>query len=266
MSGRRLVRAIALVSTLAFPAAVTPAGSSAHAPPLAHPTGVGASAAPVVQSMIVGASGSILSPARTVTANATSVRVGGRSCAVAAGTPLAVLVAVARAGGPGFSLRDYGRCGSSQSSSGQLFVSSLAGETNRGQNGWGYKVNGISGATGAADLSGPSGNGQRLRSGQQVLWFWCAAYAGGCQRSLEVAASTVTVRRGGTLSVAVTGRDNDGHAALVAGAIVRLDTDFASTGAGGRATLYAPSTPGRYLLSATRRGLVPSFPETIVVR
>lgn len=237
------------------------------APGLASSSSARASGgAPVVQSMVVGSSGSILSSTRTVTASATSVRVAGRSCAVAAGTPLAVLAAVARAGGPGFSLHDYGRCGASPGNSGQLFVSSLGGETNHGQNGWEYKVNGISGATGAADLSGPSGNGQLLRSGQQVLWFWCAAYAGGCQRSLEVAASTLTVRRGGTLSVAVTGRDNNGHAAAESGAIVRLDTDFASTGAGGRATLYAPSTPGRYLLSATRRGLVPSFPETIVVR
>jgi len=216
--------------------------------------------------MIVGSSGSILSSARTVTASATSVRVAGRSCAVAAGTPLAVLAAVARAGGPGFSLHDYGYCGSSQANSGQLFVSSLDGEANRGQNGWEYKVNGISGATGAADPSGPSGNGQRLRSGAQVLWFWCAAYAGGCQRTLEVAPSTITVHRGSTLSVAVNGRDNNGRASAVTGAIVSLDSDFASTGAGGRATLYAPSTPERYLLSATRRGLVPSFPETIVVR
>ncbi len=262
VSGRRLICATALVSALVFPAAVAAAGGATQA----RPTGVRAGAAPVVQSMIVGSSGSILSSARTVAAAATTVRVSGRSCAIGAATPMAVLAAVARAGGPGFSLHDYGHCGPSQTNSGQLFVSSLGGETNRGQNGWEYKVNGISGATGAADLSGPSGNGQRLRSGQQVLWFWCAAYAGGCQRSLEVAASTLTVRRGGTLSVAVTGRDNNGHASAAAGAIVSLDTDFASTGAGGGATLYAPSTPGRYLLSATRRGLVPSFPETIVVR
>lgn len=232
----------------------------------ARPPARAAGAAPTLQSMIVGSSGAILSPARTVTASATTVRVRSRSCAVAAGTPLAALAAVARGGGPNFSLRDYGRCGASQANAGQLFVYSLGGETNRGQNGWEYKVDGTSGTTGAGDPSGPAGNGRRLSSGEQVLWFWCAAYAGGCQRSLEVAPSTTTVRRGGSLSVAVIGRDNEGRAAPLAGAIVTLGTDFASTAANGRATLYAPSASGRYALSATRHGLVPSFPETIVVR
>jgi hypothetical protein len=186
---------------------------------------------------------------------------------VAAGTPLAVLADLARAGGPRFSLHDYGRCGASPANSGQLFVNSLGGEANRGQNGWEYKVNGVSGTTGAADLSGPSGNGRLLSTGEQVLWFWCATYGGGCQRSLEVSpATTITVRRGSTFSVVVSGRDNEGRRAAVPGAIVTLGSDFASTAGSGRATLYAPSAPGRYALSATRRGLVPSFPETIVVR
>ena len=231
----------------------------------ARPLGRISSAAPVVQSMVVGSTGAILSQARTVTASATTVRVGGRSCAVAAATPLAVLAAISRAGGSGFALRDYGHCGGAKANSGQLFVYSLGGETNRGQNGWEYKVDGVSGSTGAADTSGPSGNGRLLGSGAQVLWFWCAAYGGGCQRTLAVSGAA-SVRRGGSLSVTVTGRDNEGRGAPVAGAIVTLGSDFASTATSGRATLYAPTTPGRYQLSATRRGLVPSFPETIVVR
>jgi hypothetical protein len=68
------------------------------------------------------------------------------------------------------------------------------------------------------------------------------------------------------LGVTVSGYENEGRAAPVVGAIVTLAADFASTGAGGRASLIAPSTPGRYQVSTTRRGLVPSFPETIVVR
>jgi hypothetical protein len=225
-----------------------------------------ASAGPIVQSMIVGTGGSILSQARTVAAGSSIVRVGGKSCAVAAGTPLAVLAAVRHAGGPGFAVHDYGRCGSGPANSGQLFVYSLGGETNRGQSGWEYKVNGRSGSTGAADPSGPMGDGRRLRSGTRVLWFWCNATAGGCQRTLQVAPSLSTVSRGSSLTVTVTGYDNEGRGVPVAGAIAVLGTDFASTGSGGRARLIVPSAPGRYALSASRPGLVPSFPETIVVR
>jgi hypothetical protein len=99
-----------------------------------------------------------------------------------------------------------------------------------------------------------------------VLWFWCNSSAGGCQRTLDVSPSAQTVSRGASFTVTVSGYDNEGRGAPIAGAIATLETDFASTGAGGRATLIAPAVPGRYALSATRRGLVPSFPETIVVR
>jgi len=249
----------------ALAAAVLVAALSTAATVEALPAGRAAAAGPSVQSMVVGSTGAILSR-RTVTASATTVRVGQRSCAVAASTPLAVLAAVRRAGGPGFALHDYGRCGSATRNSGQLFVYSLGGETNGGQNGWEYKVDDVSGVTGAADTSGARGDGRLLRSGERVLWFWCHAYAGGCERTLDVAASTTTVSRGSSLTVSVTGHDNEGRGAPVAGAIVTLGSDFASTGASGRTTLIAPSTPGRYTVSAARGGLVPSFPETIVVR
>jgi hypothetical protein len=222
--------------------------------------------APSVQSMVVGSGGVILAQARMVVAGATNVRVGGRSCAVAAATPLAVLLALRRAGGPGFALRDYGHCGSSARNSGQLFVYSLGGEANSGQNGWEYKVDRVSGSTGAADPSGPLGDGRMLHSGERVLWFWCRSGGGGCERTLEAAPASATVSPGGSLAVTVTGYDNEGRGAPVAGAIVTLGSDFASTAPGGGARLIAPSTPGRYTLSATRSGLVPSFPETIVVR
>jgi hypothetical protein len=193
------------------------------------------------------------------------VRLGARSCSVAAGTPLAVLAAVRRGGGPAYALRDYGHCGASPANSGQLFVYSLGGERNRGQSGWEYKVNGVAGSTGAADTSGPRGDGRRLGSGAQVLWFWCTAHAGGCERSLEVAPARTTVATGGNVTVTVRGRDNEGRAVAVAGAIVTLGADFASTDSAGRATLIAPGPSGRYQLTATRRGLVPAFPGTIVV-
>jgi hypothetical protein len=230
------------------------------------PAALSSAAGPAVTSMIVGARGGVLSRAQTVTAGATSVRVGAKRCAVAPGTPLAVLAAVRRRGGPGFALRDYGRCGSSPLNSGQLFVYSLGGERNSGQNGWVYKVDHVSGTTGAGDSSGPRGDGRRLRSGAHLLWFWCKASGGGCQRTLDVRPAALSVSRGGSINVTVTGYDNEGRGTPAVGAVATLGSDFASTGSHGEATLIAPSTPGRYSLNASRPGLVPSFPETIVVR
>ncbi|HEY4451980.1 MAG TPA: hypothetical protein VGN13_10350 [Solirubrobacteraceae bacterium] len=225
-----------------------------------------AATAPTLRTMIVGRGNAILSPARTVVASAATVRVGARDCAVAAATPLAVLAAVRRDGGPGFALRDYGRCGASSASSAALFVYALGGERNSGQSGWEYKVDGVSGSAGAADPSGPQGDGHRLRSGQQVLWFWCNAHAAGCQRTLELSSSQGTVAAGGRVVVTVRGRENEGRAVPIAGAIVTLGSDFASTDSTGRAQLLAPGSPGRYALGATRRGLVPAFPGTVVVQ
>jgi hypothetical protein len=265
MSARRppasRLLALALAATvLALAAAV--AAASVQAPPRGHDT----AASPTVQSMIVGSGGAILWPARAVAAAASSVRVDGRRCAVAAGTPLAVLIAVRRAGGPGFSLRDYGHCGAAPADSAELFVDSLAGEANSGENGWEYKVDSVSGSTGAADPSGPLGNGRLLQAGQRVLWFWCDASGGGCQRTLEAAPSAASVAPGASLSATITGYENEGRGEPVAGATVTLGHDVASTSANGRASLVAPTTPGRYTLSATRRGLVPSFPHTVVVQ
>jgi hypothetical protein len=261
----------AQASTSDLPLPVMPVRTAARASAAMAPaptrTGARASAAaPVVQSMVVGIGGAILSSARWVSAGATAVRVRSRSCTVAAGTPLAVLVALRATGGPAFALRDYGHCDGSARNSGQLFVYSIGGQSNGGRSGWEYKVDGVSGSTGAGDQSGFSGNGRLLRSGDRVLWFWCQASGGGCQRTLQAAPSSSTVSRGASFAVTVRGYDNEGRGAPVAGAIVKLDSDFASTSSGGRATLIAPRTPGRYQVTASRRGFVPSFPETIVVR
>jgi hypothetical protein len=255
MSGRAVAGALAFA--LALPAASVAAGGD----------GVRAQTAgtPVVQAMVVGRGGVVLGRARAVAAPAALVRVSGRTCAVAAATPLAVLVSMHRAGGLGFSLRDYARCGRSTASSGQLYVSSLGGEAGSAQSGWEYKVNGVSGSTGAADPSGPMGDGRRLRSGAHVLWFWCQASAGGCQRTLEVSVP-VAASPGAAVPVQVYAYDNEGRRQAAAGAIVTLGTDFASADAAGRATVIAPTASGRYQVSASRSGLVPSFPQPIAVR
>jgi hypothetical protein len=238
------------------------AGVALLSPP--HPAAAAASG-PGVQAMIVGREGTILSGPRAVTASATTLRVGARGCRVAAGTPLATLAALRRAGGPGFAMRDYGHCGPSAANSGQLFVYTIGSERNRGSNGWEYKVDNVAGTTGAGDPSGPRGDGRRIASGARVLWFWCQSVAGGCQRTLAVSAPAQVPRNGG-LTVSVYAYDNEGRAVPAAGAIVTLGSDFASTGVRGHATLVAPAARGRYQLAATRRGTVPSFPVSILVR
>ncbi len=107
-----------------------------------------AAPAPLVQSMVVGEGGTVLAGPQSVTASAGTVTVAGRRCAVAAGTPLAVLIALRRAGGPAFGLRDYGHCGGAARNSAQLFVDRLGGESNRGQDGWEYKVGPLAGVDG----------------------------------------------------------------------------------------------------------------------
>jgi hypothetical protein len=144
-------------------------------------------------------------------------------------------------------------------------VYSLDGETNHGQNGWEYKVGNLSGTTGAGDPTGPQGNGRLLAPGAQVLWFWCQAFAGGCQRTLSVSAPR-SVSRGAAVRVRVTGYDNYGRGAAMSNARVRIGGGSAVTGGSGVVTLRAPSRAGSYALSASRPGSVPAFPETLTVR
>ncbi len=263
MSARRL---LAVALALSAPALALPALALAAAAAPADTGSRVATAAPVVAGMVVGRGGSVLFGAPGVSASATSLRVASRSCAVAAGTPLAALAAMRRAGGPAFALRDYGHCGSSPRNSAELFVNDIGGERNRGQDGWEYKVSNVAGSTGAADPSGTAGDGRLLRSGEHVLWFWCSASRGGCEHTLEAAPASARVRPRSSLQVTVREYDNEGRGSAVARAVLTLGTDFATTGANGRATLIAPSSPGSYPLRASRSGLVPSFPQTITVR
>jgi hypothetical protein len=223
-------------------------------------------AAPAVETMVVGRSGTLIA-AQTVTAGTTNVSVAGRQCAVAAATPLAALVAITAPRHVAFGLHDYGHCGARAADSGQLFVNSIDAQTNSGQNGWEYKVGQIAGTTGAADTSGALGNGRLLASGKQVLWFWCRASNGGCQRTLAIKVSYPSgrLRAGGALTVSVSGYDNEGHGRPVAAASISFGATSAPTGRSGSATLAVPTRPGSYTLSASKPGLVPSFPETITV-
>ncbi len=219
-----------------------------------------------VQVMVVGKGGVVLSGARSVLAGAAHVRLGGRGCAVAAATPLAALIALRDVGGPAFALRDYGHCDASPADSSQLFVSAVGGQRNSAENGWVYEVNGIAGSAGAADPSGPLGNGRRLGAGAKVLWFYCQMGAQGCQRTLTVAPQTRTVAAGAPLTVSVSGSNERSSSTPVADAAVTLGPSRASTEDDGIAVVAAPTIPGSYELSATAPGTVPSFPVAVQVR
>jgi hypothetical protein len=220
-------------------------------------------ASPRVEAMVVGKSRTLLEP-ETVAASATTLRVGGRRCAVGAATPLAVLAAADRAGGPSFALRDYGSCSRSARDAGGLFVTRVGPDLNRGRDGWAYKVGRRAGTAPAADPSGPFGTGRRIAAGARVVWFWCVLRTGGCQRTLSVRAPG-SAAAGAALSVTVTGHDDAGRGRPVAGATVALAGLTAVTGADGRATLAAPAAQGRHALIATAPGLVRSFGEQVTV-
>lgn len=228
---------------------------------LLPPPPVAAAAAPTVEAMVVGRA-AVLAPVAAVRAAAVTVRVGARRCRVGEATPLAVLAAVRRGGGPAFRIRDYGTCSSRPRDAGGLFVNRIGPDANRGQNGWVYKVDGRAGTTPAADPSGPFGTGRRIRTGQRVLWFWCVMGAGGCQRTLVVSAPR-TVAPAGSLTVRVRGLDDRGRGVAVAGATVTAGGRTATTGADGTAVLPGPWS-GTVAVEASKPGLVTSFPEEVL--
>jgi hypothetical protein len=210
-------------------------------------------AAPVVEQMVVFRDGDAVT--RTVAAKQVRVRIGKRRCTAGEGTALAALVR-SRVGRLG--LRDFGTCSTRARDSAGLFVSSIRGERNRGQDGWVYKVGNRGATAGAADPSGAFGRG-RLRRGQRVTWFFCRLRNGGCQRTLGLAATVEP----GAVSVTVRGYDDEGRGVPVEGATVSAGSATAVSGADGGARLALPAGPHR--LVADKDGLVRSFGERVVV-
>jgi len=264
----------ALVALLAL-AAAPPAGSAAaNARAGARPAGPRARqsliyAGPPVEFMVVGAGNVILDRAEVSTLPNETVSTSHGSCGVALGLPMDALVVLSHQRRVSFTLHDYGHCTSAPASSGQLFVTSIDGERNHGQNGWEYKVDGRSGTAGAADPSGPFGNGP-LKPYERVVWFWCQSFGGGCQRSLEVRGPG-SVSPGATFTVSVIGQDNNGNGEPMSGARVSASATHAPaasavTGRSGRVSFRAPSRATTLTLSASRPGSVPSFPFTVQVR
>jgi hypothetical protein len=238
--GRR--RAALLASAAATAAALAVALPAAGAP------------GPRIEQLIVFRNGATLS--KRVVAGEARVRVHGRRCAVAAGTPLAALV---RSHPGRLGLRDFGSCSLRPSDGSGLFVSGIRKDRNRGQNGWVYKLGRRAGTAGAADPSGPFGAG-RLRAGARVTWFYCQMADGGCQRTLAV---RPTLAPGG-LWVQVSGYDDRGQGVPIADATVHVGASTVTTGADGLVLAPAPMSPVR--VYAEKDGLVRSFAERVAPR
>jgi hypothetical protein len=214
-----------------------------------------------VQVMVVGRAGTLVEAA-TLRARATVVRASGRTCKVAASTPLAALAAALRPAGTGWHVRDFGSCERRRSrSSGQLFVDRVAADRNRGQDGWVYKVNDRAGTIGAADPTG-----RRLRAGDRVVWFYCMldAASKGCQRTLRVLDPDAVGAPGAVLPVSVLAYDDARRSIPASGAHVTLGAAGALAGPDGVASLTVPA-PGIHALAASLPGAVPSFPIRIKV-
>ena len=213
-----------------------------------------AASAATVQTMVAGKQ-RVLRAAKPVKLVETRrVTVGGRRCTVGGATPLGVLAGTALA----LRVRDYGSCGRRAADASLLFVTSIGGERNRGQDGWVYKVGRKVSSAGAGDRSG-----RRLRGGDRLLWFYCRMQpAGGCQRTLEATPDRATAAPGEVVRVKVRGYDDQGRGIAVPGATVRVGSASATTDAGGMAELAVPAG-GRLAVTATRAGMVPAFPGVI---
>lgn len=209
---------------------------------------------PRIDQMVVFRDGAAVT--KHVLAKRTTARVGRRDCAVAAATPLAALLAAKP--GP-IAYHDYGACSRKAADGSGLFVKSIRGERNRRQDGWVYKVGRKLATAGAADPGGPFGAG-RLRSGDDVVWFYCRQLTNGsCQRSLTIDTSVDD----GTLSVTVTGYDDAGEGVSIAGATVRAGGRRATTDGDGKATLALDK--GSHLVHATKQGAIRSFAKRVKV-
>lgn len=199
-----------------------------------------------VKQLVVFRDGSAVQ--KTVSARATSVRVGSRRCALGASTPLAALVR-SRIGA--LKLRDYGSCSKHSADAAGLYVRAIRGDRAKGVNGWVYKVGNKVAVAGAGDPSGPFGRG-RLRSGTHVTWFYCRMKSAGCQRTLGVSG-------GGQGTVIVRAYDDRGHGRPAAGAIVHVGATTARADANGVAQIDASA--GK--VWAELPGTVRSFKERI---
>lgn len=222
------------------------AGTAAVALAAAAP----AVAAPKVEQLVVQKDGKARQA--KVAAAKTQAHVGGRNCTVPSATPLAALLV---SDVPKVKLHDYGSCSSKASDASGLFVRSIDGDANKGTDGWVYKVGHRLGTAGAADPSGPFGDG-RLKDRARVTWFYCHLDAKdhSCQRTLDI---TVHPKGGGKFLVHVKRYDDRGHGKVAPGATVHAGARKAATDSNGDATLAL--APGHHRIYADEPGAIRSF-------
>jgi hypothetical protein len=213
-----------------------------------------AAAAPKVEQLVVQKSGTARQA--KVTADRTHVKVGNRTCVVPSATALAALLL---SDVPKVRLHDYGSCSDKARDAGGLFVRSIAGDANKGTDGWVYKVGHRLASAGAADPSGPFGNG-RLKGSARVTWFYCHLNTAkhSCQRTLAISAQ---LRSAGGIHVHVKAYDDGGHGKPAANATVHAGGRSAKTDTHGDADLAVP--PGHYVVHADKPGAIRSFGEEV---
>lgn len=218
-------------------------------------------AAATVDVMVVGKTRVLRGP-KHVKLKPRTVKVAGKRCRVLGATPLSVLAATHLKLG----FRDYGSCGKRPRDAGGLYVTAVAGEREKGNGGWVYKVRRRAGTTAAADPAGPFGTGRRLHGRQRITWFWCELQSSGsCQRTLEARPDRTSAAPGEALRVTVRGYDDQGKGVAVQGATVRLGSASAVSGADGVAVLTVPAASGTLRLQAERSGMVRAFPRGVAV-
>ncbi|HEV2815493.1 MAG TPA: hypothetical protein VGW10_19705 [Solirubrobacteraceae bacterium] len=204
-----------------------------------------AAAGPRVRAMVVGKSGSVVAGVKSVPLAAFR----HRGCRIGRGLPLGALE---------FLRVPYATRGGCES----LYVFRVGRSGAGGRQGWVYKVGTRVGTASASDPSGPFGTG-RIRSGSEVVWFWCRR-ALNCQRSLKVTGER-RVGVGGTLRVRVRGYDDFGRSRAVRGARIVVGRARVRTDRRGVARIRMIRR-GVFRLRAYRDGMVPAFPIGIRVR
>jgi hypothetical protein len=172
-----------------------------------------------------------------VTARSFTTSINSSTCKVAEGTPLAVL----KASGVSFHLKDFAKCSTNPVASAGLFVDRIGTTTNTGSSGWSFKVNDRAGTAGAADSAGPFGTGH-LVGGEKVVWFWCVYDANwACQRSLAISAPA-TAAAGSTVTVIATAFDDAGASVPAARVKVTVGKATGITSSAGTVQIKVPST------------------------
>ena len=191
-----------------------------------------------------------------VRARATTVRVSGRRCALATGTPLAALVR-SRPGRLG--LRDFGSCTRRARDGGEPVraIDPDRPQPRRGR--LGLQGGSRRPRAGARDPAGPFGRG-RLRTGQRVTWFY--GREARATSSARWSCGRRPGRRHGLGARDRLRRPRQGsRGRRRRGAPGRSDRDRRRRG-----PRSFTAAPGRYGIRATRAGDVRTYPQKVTVR